>query len=58
VLLPVEVTLSIEPEMMMTIGRHNNIALPFADENQARAADQFKNLQSFLNIYYRSAAVQ
>ncbi len=48
---------SIEPEMMMTIGRRNGIALPFADENAARAAYQFKDLQSFLDIYYRSAEV-
>lgn len=48
---------SIEPEMMMTIARRNNIELPFADENEARAAYQFKDLQSFLDIYYRSADV-
>jgi adenosine deaminase len=48
---------SIEPEMMMTIGRRNNIELPFADEAAARAAYQFKDLQSFLDIYYRSADV-
>lgn len=48
---------SIEPEMMMTIGRRNSIALPFANENEARAAYQFKDLQSFLDIYYRSADV-
>jgi adenosine deaminase len=48
---------SIEPEMMMTIGRRNDIELPFADENEARAAYQFKDLQSFLDIYYRSADV-
>ncbi len=48
---------SIEPEMMMTIGRRNNIELPFADENEARTAYQFKDLQSFLDIYYRSAHV-
>ena len=48
---------SIEPEMMMTIGRRNDIKLPFADENAARAAYQFKDLQSFLDIYYRSADV-
>lgn len=48
---------SIEPEMMMTIARRNTIELPFADENEARAAYQFKDLQSFLDIYYRSADV-
>lgn len=48
---------SIEPEMMMAIGRRNNIKLPFTDENAARAAYQFKDLQSFLDIYYHSAEV-
>jgi adenosine deaminase len=48
---------SIEPEMMLTIGRRNNISLPFPDVEAARAAYQFHNLQSFLDIYYRSADV-
>jgi adenine deaminase len=48
---------SIEPEMMLTIGRRNNISLPFPDMEAARAAYQFHNLQSFLDIYYRSADV-
>lgn len=46
---------SIEPEMMLTIGRRNNIPLPFPDVASARAAYQFEDLQSFLDIYYRSA---
>ena len=48
---------AIEPEMMLTIGRRNNISLPFPDVAAARAAYQFHNLQSFLDIYYRSADV-
>lgn len=48
---------SVEPATMMTLGRRNAIELPFADEQEARAAYQFKNLQSFLDIYYRSAQV-
>jgi adenine deaminase len=48
---------SIEPEMMLTIGRKNNISLPFPDVEAARAAYQFENLQSFLDIYYHSAQV-
>lgn len=48
---------SIEPEMMLAIGRRNNISLPFPDVAAARAAYQFHNLQSFLDIYYRSADV-
>jgi adenosine deaminase len=48
---------SIEPGMMLTIGRRNNMSLPFPDEEAARDAYQFHNLQSFLDIYYRSADV-
>ena len=48
---------SVEPATMMTLGRRNAIELPFADEQEARAAYQFQNLQSFLDIYYRSAQV-
>lgn len=48
---------SIEPEMMLTIGHRNGISLPFPDVAAARAAYQFHNLQSFLDIYYRSAEV-
>lgn len=48
---------SVEPGMMMTIGRRNCVELPFADEKEARAAYQFQDLQSFLDIYYRCAEV-
>jgi adenosine deaminase len=48
---------SIEPDMMLTIGHRNNIQLPYKDEKAARAAYQFQNLQSFLDIYYNSAQV-
>jgi adenosine deaminase len=48
---------SVEPEMMFTIGRRNNIALPFSSVEEARAAYRFEDLQSFLDIYYRSADV-
>ncbi len=48
---------SITPEMMFQIGRRNNVALPFSSTAEARKAYQFKDLQSFLDIYYRSAQV-
>jgi adenosine deaminase len=48
---------SVEPGMMLTIGRRNSIELPFADVQEAKAAYQFQNLQSFLDIYYRCAEV-
>ncbi len=48
---------SVEPEMMFEIGRRNQIALPYSDAAEARAAYRFEDLQSFLDIYYRSADV-
>ena len=48
---------SIEPEMMLTIGHRNNISLPYSDVTAVRTAYQFKDLQSFLDIYYNSAQV-
>lgn len=48
---------SIEPEMMLAIGRRNNVPLPFPDVEAVRAAYRFQNLQSFLDIYYQSAQV-
>ncbi len=48
---------SIEPEMMLAIGRRNNLTLTFSTSEEARAAYQFQDLQAFLDIYYRSADV-
>ncbi|MEJ2153949.1 MAG: adenosine deaminase [Desulfobacteraceae bacterium] len=48
---------SIEPEMMVAIGRRNQIALPFSSVAEAREAYRFKDLQAFLDIYYRGAEV-
>lgn len=48
---------AVEPEMMVTIGRRNQIALPFSSVKEARAAYRFRDLQAFLDIYYQSAQV-
>ncbi len=48
---------AVEPETMFKIGRRNHIDLPFSNEEEARAAYQFGDLQDFLDIYYRSAEV-
>lgn len=48
---------SLEPEMMFALARRNRIALPFATIEATRAAYNFTNLQSFLDIYYQGAAV-
>ncbi len=48
---------TLEPELMMTLSDRNGIALPYANEEEIRAAYAFSDLQSFLDIYYAGAQV-
>ncbi|MCB1555599.1 MAG: adenosine deaminase [Xanthomonadales bacterium] len=48
---------SLEPELMFAMAQRNGIALPYADVESLRAAYDFHNLQSFLDIYYAGASV-
>ena len=48
---------SLEPDLMFDLARRNRIELPYASVDEARKAYQFENLQSFLDLYYRGAAV-
>lgn len=48
---------SLEPELMFDLAQRNQIAIPFASPDEVRAAYQFSNLQSFLDIYYQGANV-
>ncbi|PXF33176.1 adenine deaminase [Pokkaliibacter plantistimulans] len=48
---------SLEPELLFTLAERNQIPLPYADVESLRAAYQFTNLQSFLDIYYQGANV-
>lgn len=48
---------SLEPELLFALAERNQIPLPFADVESLRAAYQFTNLQSFLDIYYQGANV-
>lgn len=48
---------TLEPEMMFQIAQRNKIKLPFASPEEVRAAYQFTNLQSFLDIYHQGAEV-
>ena len=41
-----------EPEMMLEFSQRNAVKIPYATPEEARAAYDFKDLQSFLNIYY------
>ncbi len=48
---------TLEPEMMFNLAERNGIDLPFATVDEVRAAYEFLDLQSFLDIYYQGAAV-
>ena len=48
---------TLEPEMMFELAERNGVALPFPDVEAVRAAYEFTDLQSFLDIYYQGAAV-
>lgn len=48
---------TLEPEMMFRLAERNGIRLPYADVEALRAAYQFTDLQSFLDLYYAGASV-
>lgn len=48
---------SLEPEMMFELARRNGVALPYVSVEAVRAAYDFSDLQSFLDLYYAGAAV-
>jgi len=48
---------SLEPELMFKFSKRNHINIPFQSVDEIHAAYNFDNLQSFLDIYYASAAV-
>lgn len=48
---------SLEPELMWALAQRNHVSIPYASVDDIRAAYQFENLQSFLDLYYAGAAV-
>ena len=48
---------SFEPELMFEIARRNGVDIPFDSVDALRAAYDFEDLQSFLDIYYQGMAV-
>jgi adenosine deaminase len=48
---------SLEPEMAFRLARRNKITLPYPSVEALRAAYDFTDLQSFLDVYYATAAV-
>jgi len=48
---------SLEPELMFALAERNGVDLPYASVDEVRAAYDFSDLQSFLDIYYAGAQV-
>lgn len=48
---------SLEPELMFTLAKKNNIAIPYTTIEEVKHAYNFTSLQSFLDIYYAGANV-
>jgi adenosine deaminase len=48
---------TLEPELMLKLGDRNGIELPFKSVSEVRQAYNFRDLQSFLDIYYQGCRV-
>jgi adenosine deaminase len=48
---------TLEPELMFALARRNGLAVPYPDVDAVRAAYEFTDLQSFLDIYYQAVSV-
>jgi adenine deaminase len=48
---------TLEPEMLFSLAARNGVTLPYADVAAVRQAYVFRDLQSFLDIYYAGCAV-
>ncbi len=48
---------TLEPELMMKLAQRNGIRIPYDSVDEIRAAYEFTDLQSFLDIYYAGAQV-
>jgi adenine deaminase len=48
---------TLEPEMMFSLAAKHGISLPYASVDAVRAAYQFSDLQSFLDLYYAGCSV-
>ncbi len=48
---------TLEPELMFELASRNGVTVPFATVDEVRAAYEFTDLQSFLDIYYAACSV-
>src|ERR1700683_4515685 len=47
----------LEPELMLSLAKRNNVTLPYDSVEAVRRAYQFANLQDFLDVYYQGMSV-
>ncbi len=48
---------TLEPEHMFELAKKNNVSIPYNNVEEVKSAYNFKNLDSFLNIYYQGSKV-
>ncbi len=48
---------TLEPKLAFRLAEKNGVTLPYANAEQMRAAYNFTDLQSFLDVYYAACAV-
>ncbi len=48
---------TLEPEHMFELAKRNNVSIPYNSVEEVKSAYDFKNLDSFLNIYYQGSKV-
>lgn len=48
---------TLEPEMMLSLAKRNNLSVPFSSVEDVNKTYNFHNLQSFLDLYYQGASV-
>ena len=48
---------TLEPELMFSLAKRNNVKIPFKNINDVKSAYNFSNLESFLNIFYQGSKV-
>ena len=48
---------SLEPELMFELSKRNKIEIPFKSVDKIRLAYNFRDLKSFLDIYYQGSNV-
>lgn len=48
---------TMQPELIFSLAERNGVTLPYASIDELKAAYDFKNLQSFLDLYYQNMQV-